>query len=410
MLVASSLAASGVPHSLQAHSMCEHEFAVSKDTYDRAAGLVGNGQQKIQDVWESELMHREAAGVCLEEKCMVYFIQPKSAHSTIHNHLMKEGGSWTDGVAFDAWDAKHSGMTLNEPIHELGEKKDLAALFAISKDAPLGWTVVREPLGHFIAGFDQVEFNTPQAGSLVAEGKAEGSEWMASKAAGAPVLERANAMLSDLLAHRGPEEYVHTLVHVAPQSLGMKRLGADKPGVIQLDAVGTMEDLAEAWQTIQGKLGVKEPTAVETHINGNGSRRGEAEGDLRKELEHGLSRLHAERAERRKAAVAGANVLAAEAAHDELLSAYNRTANHTFAELASFVTQVQSGRGVELLEHASEVDMSFREALCLVLSREYACLSSTYTAPKACAAVLKTQRETLRKSAVADAPKVLAAR
>lgn len=405
MLVASSLASSAVPHSPQ-QSTCEREVAVSKEAYDRAAALVGNGLQKIQDVWEGETMHREAAGVCLEDKCMVYFIQPKSAHTTIHNHLMKEGGPWTDGAPFEAWDAKHSGATLNEPIHQLGEKKELAALFESSSDAPVGWTVVRDPLGHFIAGFDQVEFNTPQAGSLVASGQAEGSEWMAKKAAGAPVLERASAMLSDLLAHRGPAEYVHTLVHVAPQSLGMKRPGTNQPGIMQLDAVGTMEDLAGAWQTIQGTLGVKEPTEVETHINGNGDRRGEAEGELRVELEHGLLRMDEERAERRRA-VAGANVLAAETAHDELLSAYNRTANHSIAELAGFVANVQNRRGVELLEHASDADASFREALCLVLSREYACLSSTYTAPKACATVLK--RETLRSNAVADVQKVLAA-
>ena len=51
---------------------------------------------------------------------------------------------------------------------------------------------------------------------------------------------------------------------VVPQSLGLKRQGADQAGVLQLDAIGKMEDLAEAWQTIQAKLGVKEPTYKET--------------------------------------------------------------------------------------------------------------------------------------------------
>ena len=61
----------------------------------------------------------------------------------------------------ERWDAAHPTV-LNKPMHVYGRSTEASkALAELMEGAnpPLEWTVVREPLGHFIAGFDQVEYN-----------------------------------------------------------------------------------------------------------------------------------------------------------------------------------------------------------------------------------------------------------
>ena len=52
--------------------------------------------------------------------------------------------------------------------------------------------MVREPLGHFVAGFDQIEFNyeTISKSEFQADPDADQSAWMKSYDAGEPTLAR----------------------------------------------------------------------------------------------------------------------------------------------------------------------------------------------------------------------------
>ena len=83
----------------------------------------------------------------------IYWIEPKSAHTTIVGHLMKAG-------IFDGgdvrWNATHRLATTSELLR-LGAKSQ-AVVDELSAAPAYEWTVVREPLSHFVAGFDEVEY------------------------------------------------------------------------------------------------------------------------------------------------------------------------------------------------------------------------------------------------------------
>ena len=216
---------------------------------------------------------------------LVYYIQPKSAHSTIHNHLLATG---VFEGAMERWDAAHPTV-LNDPMHEYGRStavsKELAELME-GGSPPLEWTVAREPLGHFIAGFDQIEFNCGREGLCGDFAQTmlfdNCSAWHKAFEASRPTHERAQAMLSDLVSQRGPPEYVESLIHIVPQSLGLVHIGG--VSIERLSSVGAMEELDSAWADVQQLMGIATPTAIESHINPQGKRREGTQADIEQEM------------------------------------------------------------------------------------------------------------------------------
>ena len=138
---------------------CADAVSNSRQQIDEIAAKLGV-ENKLTDTWESQLLYRQAQGLRASNgKELVYYIQPKSVHSTIHNHLLAAGPF--EG-AMDAWDAIHSASP-NELLHQQGRSAAASEEFAQvmeGKQPPLEWTVAREPLGHFIAGFDQARAGT----------------------------------------------------------------------------------------------------------------------------------------------------------------------------------------------------------------------------------------------------------
>ena len=89
---------------------------------------------------------------------------------------------------------------------------------------------------------------------------AEGSGWHEAYQAGKPTLDRAQAMLADLIGRRGPDEYTQALIHIVPQSFGLVHVGGGS--IERLSAVGAMEELDDAWREVQSLMAIDSPTAT----------------------------------------------------------------------------------------------------------------------------------------------------
>ena len=104
-------------------------------------------QQRPPQQPPRSLSHSCTAITCARSLAqLVYYIQPKSAHSTIHNHLLAAGAF--EG-AMERWDAAHPTV-LNKPMHVYGRSTEASkALAQLMEGAnpPLEWTVVRSLSG-----------------------------------------------------------------------------------------------------------------------------------------------------------------------------------------------------------------------------------------------------------------------
>lgn len=223
---------------------------------------------------------------------------------------------------------------------------------------------------------------------MLTKGRDAGSQWMQTVLDGEDTLTRAAAMLGDFIAQRGPADYVELLVHVAPQSLGMRLPSKAQAGVPTLGLVGKMEDLDAAWSELQSKMGVSSPTAIVSHVNPQEGRRGESEEDIRDEIARGFDRMRSERAEMLSRSKAAAPLIerldTLSAAHNSSMFRADGEREASLPELASLASRQQRGRGASLLDLAKEVDSPLHAALCGVLALEYACLDM-YEMPDGCA-------------------------
>ena len=111
---------------------------------------------------------------------------------------------------------------------------------------------------------------------------AEGSGWHEAYQAGKPTLDRAQAMLADLIGRRGPDEYKQALIHIVPQSFGLVHVGGGS--IERLSAVGAMEELDDAWREVQSLMAVDSPTAIEDHVNPQAGRREGTQEDIEREM------------------------------------------------------------------------------------------------------------------------------
>ena len=397
---------------------CPGAIADSRKDIDSIASQLGV-ENKLSDRWESQLLFRQSQGIKASNgRELVYYIQPKSAHSTIHNHLLVAGAF--EG-AMERWDAAHPTV-LNDPMHLYGRSieasKALAELME-GPSPPLEWTVAREPLGHFIAGFDQVEYNCGPDQLLCGNFDGGSSAWHKAFEANHSTHERAQAMLSDLVSQQGPPEYVESLIHIVPQTLGLLHNGG--AGIERLSSVGAMEELDSAWAEIQKLMGITTPTAIESHVNPQGERRQGTQADIEKEMS--VARQRILRAVQAHAPWGGA---AGAARGREALVASTSSASDAVFPHAFALTQLSQADGERLrvlakasvkafaapshgtdvplvhaldsklaqlaglgtLQVAQAADGPLHKTLCLLLKREYECLAGLrYTAPTACAAV-----------------------
>ena len=431
---------------------CTAAIADSRNHIDSIASQLGV-ENKLSDRWESQPLFRQSQGLkasngrevrtapatpattpatttltrailCTTITCaqslaqLVYYIQPKSAHSTIHNHLLVAGAF--EG-AMERWDAAHPTV-LNDPMHVYGRSADASkALAELMEDAnpPLEWTVAREPLGHFIAGFDQVEYNCGPYQLLCGNFDDGSSAWHKAFETNRSTHERAQAMLSDLVSQRGPPEYVESLIHIVPQTLGLLHNGG--AGIERLSSVGAMEELDSAWAEIQKLMGITTPTAIESHVNPQGGRRQGTQADIEKEMS--VARQRILRAVQAHAPWGGA---AGAARGREALVASTSSASDAVFPHAFALTQLSQADGERLrvlakasvkafaapshgtdvplvhaldsrlaqlaglgtLQVAQAADGPLHKTLCLLLKREYECLAGlSYTPPTACASV-----------------------
>jgi len=335
---------------------CQSAMAASETAYEEAARVLGVkglsfAVHERQPLWRQMVARTVAPPAARTTRDTIYWIEPKSAHSTIVNHLLK--GDGFEGSE-TRWDASHHEATASELIR-LGPKPSAAQELARSRGGsgnaslgrPFEWTVVREPLGHFVAGFDEVEFFYQTVHPLQQNSSDPAwrqSGWMAARDAGEAVPERAAAMVADLLAQRGPQSYLDELVHITPQSLGFARsvpssedeLGS---GFAQLDFVGHMEELDLAWENVRTRLGLQSQAAhVDSHVNPQVVRRQKDDHDIHVLMDH-----QPPTATGSPPAVDGSTKDAAE----------------------------------------SKAAAALATALCTLLEREYACLAA-YTAPLRC--------------------------
>ena len=358
-------------------------MARSPGAYEKAAQLLDGTGQKMFDFYEGPLCARQAVGKRLPSgKETVYFIQPKAAHSTICGHLMLDGPF---AAATDEWDSTHPEADKSY-LERQGAKPALGDILSGSSP-PTTWTVAREPLGHFIAGFDQVEFNF-RDNALGLQTKCDQSDklgqsqWIKSYRAGDGVTTRAKAMLSDMIHRTGPDFYVDHLVHVVPQTLGFRQSASEEPGqgFMQLNHVGKMEDLDSAWASVQAQMGITSPTQVNSHVNPQSNRRSETEGAIRREIDLALVQLDGE-ADRVAKRLANATALFAPVSPAPALQRWQHLAsmtNSTFSEMAVLVSQQQQSRSAAVMN----ADPIFRQAFCLIMEREWSCLG--YQKPKQC--------------------------
>ena len=321
----------------------------------------------------------------------------------------------------ERWDAAHPNV-LNDPMHVYGRSTEVSkALAELMEGAnpPVEWTVAREPLGHFIAGFDQVEYNCGPYQLLCGDFDDGSSAWHKAFETNRSTHERAQAMLSDLVAQRGPPEYVESLIHIVPQTLGLLHNGG--AGIERLSSVGAMEELDSAWAEIQKLMGITTPTAIESHVNPQGGRRQGTQADIEKEMSVARQRiLRAVQAHAPWGGAAGA-ARGREALVASIPSASGAVFPHAFAltqlsqadgerlrELAHtsvkafaapshgtdvpLVHKLESRlaqlSGLGTLQVAQAADGPLHKTLCLLLKREYECLAGLgYTPPIACPGV-----------------------
>ena len=105
---------------------CATAITNSRQQIDLIASKLGV-ENKLSDIWESQLLFRQAQGLRMTNgRELVYYIQPNSAHSTIHNHLLAVG-SFDNGM--DRWDQSHPG-TPNEQMHQQGRSTEASQALA----------------------------------------------------------------------------------------------------------------------------------------------------------------------------------------------------------------------------------------------------------------------------------------
>ena len=320
----------------------------------------------------------------------------------------------------ERWDAAHPNV-LNKPMHVYGRSteasKALAELMEGAKP-PLEWTVVREPLGHFIAGFDQVEYNCGPDQLLCGNFDDGSSAWHKAFEANRSTHERAQAMLSDLVSQRGPPEYVESLIHIVPQTLGLVHEGGG--GIERLSSVGSMEELDSAWEGIQKLMGITTPTAIKNHVNPQSARRQGSQADIEKEMSVARQRIlravqahapsgGAAAAARGREALVASSASGAPFPHAFALTQLSQPDGERLRVLArasvkAFATPSHGSDlplvhaldsrlaqlvGLGTLQVARAADGPLHKTLCLLLKREYKCLAGLrYTPPAACAGVI----------------------
>lgn len=342
------LGVNGLPDDMAA---CILQMHKSPGAYHKAGKILGVPDEQAFKKHERVSLWRQMVGRRMNSSTnaegthdMVYYIVPKVAHTTIVGHLLGSGPFEGSSANWDS--AYHDELNTTSLLAEGGKSRRVVS--GLEQSRPYEWTVVRDPLEHFMAGFDQVEFNLGASGWAKRTqdgGQAEGSAWIARYLAGASTIDRATAMLSDFLAVRGPDEYLSSLCHITPQTLGYTRenalLAPVGSGFLRLNYVGHIEDFNRAWLDVQKGLGVANPQPVSDHVNAQKARRAAASEEIREDVGLLLG--------------------------DTPGGAGNRTA---FVELSLFFADAK----------ASASPLS--QALCEMFERECTCLG--YTLPKHC--------------------------
>merc|ERR1719454_480466 len=193
------------PTAATATAQCADELAASASAHAAAATALGiidasYAVRENQPLWRQSVARTVMLPDNSTQRDTLYWIEPKSAHTTIVGHLMRGAAAFEGADA--RWDARHTAAT-TAALLQLGTKPT-GVVDELVSNRPFEWTVVREPLGHFIAGFDEVEFfynvsHTANLTLLRADPAGSESAWLASLNTGAPLVDRARAMLADML-------------------------------------------------------------------------------------------------------------------------------------------------------------------------------------------------------------------
>jgi len=381
---------------------CAVALASSESAHQQAARSLGVdlasfAVHESPSPWRKMLSRTVAASSGDGLRDSIYYVEPKSAHSTIVNHLMK-GGAFEK--AEERWDARHHVATTSA-LDAWGAKP--ADHPELTAGSPFQWTVVREPLDHFIAGFDEVEFFYSPKGAAAGQAdvnkdpKWRDSAWLKLAESAEPVsaTNRAAAMLADLLAQRGPQGYLDELVHIVPQSLGFGRAPSSPAGggFAGLDFVGHMEALGSAWAHVLTSLGVDAPAQLDETEEEAAAEDAAAEGAEGIAAE--IANIIAHKPAHAAAAVA-AGPAAAISAH---VNPQQERRKQTALELRAlmdadeFLAPTDVKEGVQATAETSGVQQpaagtaegaALVGALCALLEREYACLDYG-SRPRRCA-------------------------
>lgn len=374
-----SVAANGFPSDL---TTCMASMKGSAAAYKKAARELGVEKEVAFDAHEHVTLHRQALARHLRKQTaakatsdMVYFVVPRAevSGSLPVNRLLTTGQFVGGDVMWDKTHPAQGASTM--ALSSLGGKSVNAAA-EIDKAKAYQWTVVRNPLDHFMSGVHHVERilgKSKKAYELVEAGAHNGSQWMVSYAGDQAPIDRAHGMLADYLASRGPKDYLEMLdSYLTPQTLGFSRAdaqsGSPGAGFLKLDYIGHMENLDKVWSDVQQGLGVTEVPLTDPKM---------AE-EMTQLWGLGKGTMHKRSTKKKRTAKEEDNLTAEEAAvlAKEKLIEWQETKaaeehQATLKELKAISDVVES-----------TAPSSFAKALCYIFEREHACLG--YTLPKHC--------------------------
>tara|TARA_B100000795_G_scaffold265572_1_gene247570 strand:- start:732 stop:1790 length:1059 start_codon:yes stop_codon:yes gene_type:complete len=259
---------------MRSHSSVECSAALhgTGAAYNKAARLLGLEEGLAVLRAHDRPYCRQLRGIVASNgEHVVYHAILKSMHS----ELMRRLASTTDWLSsFNV-----SGSCLE---HERSE-----ALLLRIEALPQRFAVVREPMSHLFSGMAQVEayWHHPGPGgthSLHTDTRWKDSRWRkcwtsASSSMGRPSnppvqfsaptlctpVERATAMIRDMLDQSGPRAYLIILAHALPQTIGL--LNTQKAWTIPL--VMHSEKDADEWPVLVRNLSLGIPSTARRHTN-----------------------------------------------------------------------------------------------------------------------------------------------
>lgn len=208
-------------------------------------------------------------------------------------------------VRWDATHAVHNRLLVNNQTSCRPPESLLPepALGAGASRAALHFAVVRDPLGHMLAGIEEVEDYYArnlrlQRKDWLARFQRDydaGSVWRrmfrdrsgVQPGTDASFAKRAEAMIGDMLAGRGSHMYLNFITHAVPQSLGLGFVGGDAlppaaaangTAALGLDYLASMEALDAEYATVEWLLGGTAPLTGKAQLANPSGKRRKAKG------------------------------------------------------------------------------------------------------------------------------------